>query len=73
MSANRPILRYLGLLSMSLLFFACSQNNTPEAEQTIRLKEDTMQLSSIENASSRIPPIDAAAPKIFQTATFGLG
>ena len=73
MSADRILTGCFGLIAMSLLLLGCSQNNPPEMDQASISKEHVMQLSNKEMAPSQLPPIDAAAPKEFQTASFGLG
>ncbi len=73
MSADRILMGCFGLIAMSILLLGCSQNNPPEMDQASISKEHAMQLSNKEMASLDIPPIDAAAPKEFQTASFGLG
>ena len=73
MSVERIRLGWLGLIATGFLLFGCSQNNPPEADQVKTSKEHTMQLSDNEMVSPDIPPIDAAAPEEFETASFGLG
>ena len=73
MSIDRILLCCLGLIAVSLSLAGCSQNNPPETDQTRILKENAMQVSKNETASPSVPPIDAAAPEEFQTASFGLG
>lgn len=73
MSMDRILMGCLGLIAIGLSLTGCSQNNPPETDQAGMSKENAMQLSTIEMASPPIPPIDAAAPEEFQTASFGLG
>ncbi len=73
MSVDRLPMRYLGLVVLSVLLLSCSQNNAPEVDQVTNSKEETMQLSHEKRVPNQIPPIDAAVPKEYHTASFGLG
>ena len=47
---------------------------TTQADPAPKIKEDSLNLAYTHNTESRaIPPIDAAAPSAFETASFGLG
>ena len=64
------------LFSFGVISFLLSGSLTTEtqANRTQKTKEGSMSLAyKIETESSKIPPIDAAAPSIFETASFGLG
>lgn len=63
------------LLGVALWLWGCSQNKAPINPQEVNNTEATMNSSELAIASSTltIPPIDAAAPDVFETATFGLG
>ena len=58
----------LAILTVSLFMMNLSPNYADET------KEHTMNLASQATLTSPgIPPIDAAAPTVFETASFGLG
>ena len=62
---------FLGLLSF---LWACSQTMDSQANHESKTTEATMNLAQeIETDAPAIPPIDAAAPAVFETASFGLG
>ncbi len=47
---------------------------TTQAEPTPKIKEDSLNLAYTHTTeSTAIPPIDAASPSAFETASFGLG
>lgn len=73
MTGDRLIIRCLYVVAMILLLCACSQKSGTEAGQGGRSKEQHMKASYQERTPAPIPPIDAAAPKTFETASFGLG
>jgi PBP1b-binding outer membrane lipoprotein LpoB len=65
------LIRYLLLLGVMSFFTSCSQTMDTQATQS---KENAMNLAyKTEKESLEIPPIDAAAPMNFETASFGLG
>ena len=69
-----PIIRYAFLLGLIWIIVGCSQTLENQTTQTAQSKEDKMSLAyKTENESYEIPPIDAAAPAHFETASFGLG
>ena len=62
---------FLGMLSF---LWACSPTMDSQANHESKTTEATMNLAyKTETESSAIPPIDAAAPAVFETASFGLG
>lgn len=63
------------LLGIAFWLGGCSQNTAPVSPQEVNTTEATMNSSEIAIATPTltIPPIDAAAPEVFETATFGLG
>ena len=64
----------VGLIWLALINYGCSQNEAPAADKILISKDQSMVLPSEARTSSPgIPPIDAAAPEVYQTATFGLG
>ena len=68
------LIRYLLLLGVMSFFTSCSPTMDTQADQASKTKEESMRLAhEIETGSQMIPPIDAAAPKTFETASFGLG
>jgi hypothetical protein len=74
MKLQRLPFLFVGLIWLALTNSGCSRDVTPEVEKIMKSKEKTMILSSeVRTSSSDIPPIDVAAPEVYQTATFGLG
>jgi len=68
------LIRYLLLLGVMSFFTSCSQTMDTQATQATKSKENAMNLAyETEKESLEIPPIDAAAPMNFETASFGLG
>jgi hypothetical protein len=64
-------LLFTGILS---LLWACSPAMDSQAGQESKTREAAMNLAlKTETDSLAIPPIDAAAPAVFETASFGLG
>ena len=62
------------LLGMVLVSIGCSRAGEPKAGQVIPGKESAMKLENQSMPSpAALPLIDAAAPRNFATATFGLG
>jgi hypothetical protein len=62
---------FLGMMSF---LWACSPTMDSQANHESKTTETAMNLAhKIETESPAIPPIDAAAPAIFETASFGLG
>jgi len=61
----------LGVAAFLMGGFLMTTTQTSHASKTT---EDSMSLAyKTESESSQIPPIDAAAPAVFETASFGLG
>ena len=61
----------LGVMSFLMGVFPLTAT---QATQALKTREDSMSLAyKIETESSKIPPMDTAAPSIFETASFGLG
>ncbi len=70
-TTGKGCLLLVGILSLLL---ACSPTMDSQAGQDSKTTEATMNLAlKTETDSPAIPPIDAAAPSIFETASFGLG
>jgi hypothetical protein len=68
------IIKPLLLLGVISIFLGVAQSMTAHADPTSDTKEGAMNLASqLETKSAEIPPIDAAAPAVFETASFGLG
>ena len=68
------IIRCLFLLGVMSFLSGCSQTMAMQAKHDSKTKERSMSLAyKTETESPVIPPIDAAAPSIFETASFGLG
>lgn len=62
------------LIWFSLFIHGCSEIEVPAAQNATQPKDQTMTIQSqMRLSSTTIPPIDAAAPEAYQTATFGLG
>ncbi len=62
---------FLGIL---LLLGACSQAMDSQASHEAKSTEAAMNLAyKTKTDALAIPPIDAAAPAVFETASFGLG
>jgi hypothetical protein len=62
------------LLGMVLVVIGCSRTGEPQAGQTTPGEESAMKTGNTSMPSpAALPPIDAAAPRNFETATFGLG
>jgi PBP1b-binding outer membrane lipoprotein LpoB len=57
------------LLGSIFFLWACSQTTAPAISQESITKESSMSTDIEKN----MPPIDTAAPSIFETASFGLG
>ncbi len=74
-SAFRWILiLFLAIPGLLVWWIACSRESTPEFPQLQNRSEETMTSNETSATSGpAIPPIDAAAPSSYETATFGLG
>ena len=57
------------LLGAMLFIWACSQTIEPDISQESKPRESSMEI----DIETSLPPIDTAAPSIFETASFGLG
>jgi len=59
---------------LCMLVWGCPTNRSPTGDQSVAAKEQTMKTDQTAALwQPEIPPIDAAAPAHFDTATFGLG
>ena len=64
----------LSFMGMLLLLWACSPAIDTQASKETKTTEADMNLAyTIKTDTPEIPPIVAAAPAIFETASFGLG
>ena len=62
------------LLGMALIVIGCSRTGEREAGRNTLEEESAMKPENRTLSSTDVlPPIDAAAPQTFDTATFGLG
>ena len=62
------------LLGVMSFFMGVFPMAATQANQALKTREGSMSLAyKIKTESSQIPPIDTAAPSIFETASFGLG
>lgn len=53
---------------------ACSQNKDTPVNHEIKDKGEVMDIQPVSSVSaSKIPPMDASVPEVYETATFGLG
>ena len=68
------IIRLLLLLSVISILFVVAQLMTTQADPVCDTKVGSMNLAyTLETNPAEIPPIDAAVPAVFETASFGLG
>ena len=68
------IIKFLLLLGVISIFLGVAQLMTTRADPTSHIKEGSMNLAyTLETKTAEIPPIDAAEPGVFETASFGLG
>ena len=67
-----PVRRWL--FAFCMLLWGCTEYTPSPINTALQAKEQSM-ASEFNTAlrSQVIPPIDAAAPEVFETATFGLG
>ena len=63
----------LVVLPALLLAAGCSLNPEAPRDQASYAKESAMQFDENRSTPAAMPPIDAARPAAFETATFGLG
>ena len=69
-----PVYKCVCLVGMIWILTGCSPNMDTQTTQVAESKENVMKLAyRTEKGSLDIPPIDAAAPVRFETASFGLG
>jgi hypothetical protein len=68
------IIKLLLLLGVISILPGVAQLMTTRANPTSDTKEGSMNLAyTLETKAAKIPLIDAAAPAVFETASFGLG
>ena len=68
------IIKLLMLLGVISILLGVAQLMTTQADPVSNTKEGSMNLAyTLETKPAEIPPIDAAAPAVFETASFGLG
>ena len=65
-------IRCLCLWGMMLFLMGCSQTTATQGNDVSEKKKGSMHLT-YNTEYPAIPPIDAAAPSHFETASFGLG
>jgi hypothetical protein len=64
----------VAVASAAIVMASCSRSGESNADRHPLPEESVMKLASQKIPSpGTIPPIDAAAPQTFDTATFGLG
>ena len=70
----KNIVTFLLILGVISILVGVAQLMTIHADPTPDTKEGSMNLAyTLETKHAQIPPIDAAAPDVFETASFGLG
>ena len=70
----KNIVGCLMLLGIVSILSACNELMTTQADSNSNTREGSMNLAyKPDTGPARIPPIDAAAPAVFETAAFGLG
>ena len=70
----KNIVKLLMLLGVISILLGVAQLMTIRADPVSDIKEGSMDLAyTLETKPAEIPPIDAAAPAVFETASFGLG
>ena len=68
------IILTVAVSSAAIVMASCSRTGESNADRHPLPKEPVMKFAAQNMPSpGTIPPIDAAAPQIFDTATFGLG
>jgi len=68
------IIKLLLLLGVIWILLGVAQLMTTQADPVSDTKEGSMNLAyTLETKPAEIPLIDAAAPAVFETASFGLG
>lgn len=68
------IIRFLFLLGVISISLGVAHLMTARADPASDTKEVSMKLAyTLKTKPAEIPPIDAAAPPVFETASFGLG
>lgn len=76
MQRERAVILIAGtlLMGMVLVAISCSRTGESDTDRSMPGKETAMKPESGNQSSpAALPPIDAAAPRTFDTATFGLG
>ncbi len=72
--SRTDIIRCLLLLGVMSFLLGGSPTMGKQANRASKTKEGSMSVAyKTETEFSKIPPIDAAAPSVFETASFGLG
>lgn len=67
-------LQYMGVLALLAFLIGCSQAVEPRTVRAAAPHELAAQpASEVEDPVAKLPPMDAEAPEIFETASFGLG
>ena len=70
----KNIIKLLLLLGVISILPGAAQLMTTQADPVSETKEGSMNLAyALETKPAKIPPIDADAPAVFETASFGLG
>lgn len=73
-SYGKNVIGRLFIIGMLLPLWACSPAMDAAVDHEPETTEDSMNLAhQISTDLATIPPIDAAAPTLFETASFGLG
>jgi hypothetical protein len=68
------IIRWLLLMGITCILLGSNQLIATQADSTSDKQEASVNLAyTLETKLVGIPPIDAAAPDVFETASFGLG
>lgn len=75
-NSRYTIFGFLGAIMALALLAACSPNGSTAPEVQPSTKENNMKTANASKAAAalpEIPPMDATAPAVFETAAFGLG
>lgn len=72
---DAPPGRWLGLICLGLLLWACHPGTAQQdGQDTTTSEEATMNLAhAVANDPLTIPPIDRDPPAVYETAAFGMG
>jgi len=76
MQTERTAILIAGTLLMGMVLFTigCSRTEEPDTNRSTPGRETAMKPENRDQSfPEALPPIDAAAPRTFETATFGLG